>query len=442
MDVGDLSDNPFAVDFSQPRPSRRKAVVSAIKFLVVVAACFAVTLALGWQSRRWIAYRLTHDLPTLSGEAKRARLIQIADLGPLGIQPLVESMADEDLESAHFAYDLLRQSQNGWTLLPREQLQQHHQGMVESLTSIALLLPDDRTVWGTMLLQQTILATVDRADEDSRSLYRDANEAMELFTLSSRSGPSILADAELAPSDPQPLLVTSRPMSLSSADPVGRWTDWPPPAEERSQPTDEPRLQAAPAPTLQHAPSESSPTTTQAPSVYRSASMKLRPVDPSDPIALHDINQPRETAYREPEAATAEIRSVAHLVDSPLEAFDDRSVIQWLDSPHHQLREKAKLELISRGYDGTDLALATQLASGNVQTRVALIDQIARSDSLDPRPWLLMLLEDENREVKLRTVSVLATMRDPTITQRLKMHLVDEKDLTVAHRIRRVLKLP
>jgi hypothetical protein len=70
-----------------------------------------------------------------------------------------------------------------------------------------------------------------------------------------------------------------------------------------------------------------------------------------------------------------------------------------------------------------------------------LIDAIARSQSIDPRPWLLMMLEDESRDVKLRVVSVLATMNDPGVSQRLRMHLIDEHDPTVAARIRRVLNL-
>jgi hypothetical protein len=70
-----------------------------------------------------------------------------------------------------------------------------------------------------------------------------------------------------------------------------------------------------------------------------------------------------------------------------------------------------------------------------------LVDAISRSSAIDPRPWLLMMLDDESRDVKLRVISVLATMNDPGVSQRLKMHLVDERDPTVAARIRRVLDL-
>ena len=117
------------------------------------------------------------------------------------------------------------------------------------------------------------------------------------------------------------------------------------------------------------------------------------------------------------------------------------SIIHWLGSPHQALREKAKLELMRRGYDGGQISLATQIASGDVSTRKALVDAIARSDSLDPRPWLLFLLDDESREVKLRAISVLATMNDPAISAELRARLSDQGDPIVAARLRRVLDL-
>jgi hypothetical protein len=139
--------------------------------------------------------------------------------------------------------------------------------------------------------------------------------------------------------------------------------------------------------------------------------------------------------------AAPEIRSVTHIVDSPLETFSDNSVIHWLASPHLALRERARAELISRGYGNTELAIATQIASGDTRTRLELIDAIARSGSIDPRPWLLMMLDDRSRDVKLRVISVLATMKDPSIDRRLQSHLMNESDPTVSARIRRVLDL-
>lgn len=440
MEFGDLSDNPFAVELSKPKISRRKSAGSALKVLILVAVCLAVTLLIGNQSRRWLVHRLTHDFDSLSGEAKQARLIQIADLDMLAIEPLVKTLADNDIDVARTAYELLSQSQNSWAVLEQAEQQRRHASMVDALRAIAVHLPDDRTGWGTSLLQKTILMTVEARDEASRGLYRDATRAIDMLSLSDRSGPSILSPEPLDPLATTRLPVRTRPLpltlsSLESANPTH---------------TAAPQSDANPRPQSAAANRSSSPgtaapqpTVPAEPSVYRSSSTRLQAVEPDEPVILRSVGDARNTSSQSnaPQEQPEVIHSVTHLVDSPLETFDDASVIHWLGSPHQVLREKAKTELINRGFDDTQLNIATQIASGDVQTRIALIDAIARTDSIDPRPWLLMMLSDSSREVKLRAVSVLATMTDADVDGRLRMHLVDERDPTVAFRIRRVLDL-
>jgi HEAT repeat protein len=70
-----------------------------------------------------------------------------------------------------------------------------------------------------------------------------------------------------------------------------------------------------------------------------------------------------------------------------------------------------------------------------------LIDALNGTGIIDPRPWLLLLLQDESRDVRLHTISILGSMDDPAIARRLQSHLADERDPTVAARIRRVLDL-
>jgi hypothetical protein len=369
-----------------------------------------------------VLHHLTHDLDSLSAKDKQARLTQIADLGTLGIEPLVMTLADNNVDVARAAFELLSQSQNEWTVLDRRDLQTRHGMMVDAIRLVAIRIPDDRTGWGASLLQQTIVATVDRRDDQSRALYRNAMEAMDLLMISDRAGPSILSDEVLDPLTPRRLIVRAEPLPVSAVD---QWTDWPPLRQE-----------AVALKTNKVDAGESPPSIVEAPSVYKSSSTSLQPTKSGETVILRDVSRPRETA--EP---TMDIRPVTHLVDSPMETFDDRSVIHWLASPDPEFREKARLELMSRGYDDAQIAIATQIASGDTRTRKDLIDSIVHSNDIDPRPWLLMMLSDDSRDVKLRVISVLATMNDPDVTQRLRMHLVDERDPTVEARIRRVLGL-
>jgi len=442
MEFGELSENPFSLE-KTPASQKRGAFVSAIKFLLFVAVCLGATVVVSSQSRRWLVQHLTADFDSLNTKQKQTRLIQLADLGLPGIEPLVDALADDQIQVARTAFDLLQEAQNQWTALDRDDQQQRHHALIDSLETIAVHLPDDRTGWGTSLLQQTVLATVSRKDSASRNLYRSANHAIDLLSLSNRAGPSVLSAQPLSSSQPRRLTVRQKPLSISGVGQSESWTDWPP-TQPQSSPTG--------AKIVARSSSPANRSTVEGPSVYRSGrTAKLRRADTDRPVQLRDVAQSPEiqgpeiqsqkSQHLETSYATNPIRSVAHVVDSPMETLDDQSVMQWLDSPHTAMREQAKNELVSRGYDETQIAIATQIAVGDTPARLALVDAISRSTQIDPRPWLFMLLGDENRQVKLRTISVLATMKDAYVDQRLRKRLNEESDTKVASQIRRVLEL-
>jgi hypothetical protein len=425
MRAGDLSDlpNPFATPQRVSRPINRKPLITSLKFLALVAIGFSVTLIAGSQSRRWLLHRLTADFGTLTSTEKKQRLIKISELGETAIDPLVHSLADQNIDVARTGYDLLRQAQNEWTTLPAEEITSRHRVLIDSLGEVAVHIPDDRTGWASGLLQQTMMHAVDRSDPDSRVLYEQANEALDQFTLVNRAGPSVLENDPADPLAPTRLSVRAQPLPVDAIDAGEAWTDWPPASEatgveDTMRPVIDPPTAVA----------------TDPPTVYRSSLTPLQAVQPGEAVILQDLDESRETSFE-----LDDIRPVTHLLESPMETFDDSSIIHWLGSPHQVLREKAKLELIRRGYGGGQIALATQIASGDVAARKGLVDAIARSESMDPRPWLLFLLDDESREVKLRAISVLATMNDPAIAAELRARLVDQSDPIIAARLRRVL---
>ncbi len=438
MLAGDPSNipNPFSAQARSKPPAKRLAWTKAWKTLVLVAVGLSVTVVIGSQNRRWLVFRLTEGFESCTPVEKRQRLLQISELGAAGIPSVVRAMNDDDIDVARTAYDLLRHSQSEWTTLKRKDTCRHQEILIDSLQEIAVHLPDDRTGWASGLLHPVILDCVNQSDETSRQLYNRANQTLEMLALSERPGPSVLSHQPLEPLIPQRLSVPARPLPVAASQPADSWTDWPPSAQPIAIGVASPQ----PAELTSEQPTEA---VSQSPSVYRSSSMQLRPLPPDEAVVLRELS-PSETALRHEtsyQPPPAEIRPVANLVDSPMETLDDRSVMQWLGSPHLALREKAKLELIRRGYTGSQITVATRLASDDVRVRMELVDVIARDGTIDPRPWLVMLLDDESRDVQLRAISVLATMNDPAVNQELRMRLVDQTDPIIAARLRRVLNL-
>ena len=443
MEFGDLSENPFAVSARKEKSSQRRDLVRAFQIFVVVALATGAVVILSNQRQSWLASRLTADFQNLGATEKSERLSQIAELGVFSVEPLVNSMVDKDPGVARFAYELLRTAQNDWTVLPIEEQTSRHSMLIEALNNIAIEFPDHRTGWGTSLLQQTLLLASGHNDAPSRMLHERANHAIGVLSLSRRSGAGGSQD-DFDVTQPRRLEVRAVPLPVAVVKSVDEWTTWPPNQETGSRFTSLGKIQQA----AQLGPAVSN---AGAPSLYKSGAARLQPIGANETVDLRDVSaipasQDASVAtqtvgpHRASYLSLSETSQVTR-VDSPLGTFDDESVMRWLASPHSVLREKGKLELVSRGFDGTEIAIATRIHTGDVREKIELIDALSGTQMIDPRSWLLRLLQDESRDVRLHTISILGSMDDPAIAERLQSHLVDERDPTVAARIRRVLNL-
>ncbi len=411
MNSSDFTDipNPFASASMGRQHPRRRAAKAALKFFLLIGVCSAMVLGISIGGKQFLLNRLTANFDSLGSIEKQNRLAQLAQFGPAAIGVLTEAMLCDDIDVARTAYDLLCDLQNDWTVLSLSVQQSRHAQLVEAVRGIAIQLPDDRTGWASTLLQQTISEIVQRRDADSRALYVNANKTLAMLTLADRSGPSVLADEPLDPLKPSRLMVQSQPLPLDaivSQEPVDEVREDPPP------------------------------------SIYRSASSRLQTVAPETTIVLRDVAadtsptvESRETSFQ-----VNQVQSTQPLVDSAMAAYDDPSVMTWLSSDHENLRQQAKLELMSRGYDERELSLADRIAKADVPARLELVDMISREPSIDPRPWLWMMSRDPHRDVRLRVISVVATMNDPGARRHLQDLLADERDPVAAARIRRVLQ--
>lgn len=471
MEFGDLSENPFARVARREKNTRRRAVVRAFQVFVLVTIATGGMLVLADQSKRWLAAHLLADFDDLGAKQKIERLGQVAELGIFGVEPLVNSMTDQDAGVARAGYELLRNAQNNWTVLPIEDETARHELLIEALKAVAIDLPDYRTGWGTSLVQQTLLFASEHRGATS-DLPERAASAINLLALSGRPDKT----ASLAGTEEGSLGrldVQSGPLPVDGVQSVDEWTTWPPAQTVSRGVTVESSGGQAQATTnvgsiasvaIGDSDSTRAGTSTSpsngagaVPTVYKSGPNRLQLIGEHEVVHLSDVADSTKSDASSSEQSLAITRPVNHagtnhaeaidanaqadLVDSPMGTFDDASVMRWLGSPHAALREKAKLELVSRGFDGTAIAIATRIFTGDVSQKLELVDALASTTVVEPRPWLLLLLQDSDRDVRLRAVASLGSMDDPAIAGRLQMHLVDERDPAVASRIRRVLNL-
>ncbi|MEZ6135805.1 MAG: hypothetical protein R3C53_12940 [Pirellulaceae bacterium] len=128
--------------------------------------------------------------------------------------------------------------------------------------------------------------------------------------------------------------------------------------------------------------------------------------------------------------------------DKPnMDGIQDLSIeelVRLLGSVQPNVVKGAALALRSKGFDDTQLALASELSTGSAARRLELVQTIAR-ESDDPRPWLLWMAEDGEPEVRKLSTSLLSSMVDPFVERSLRILLSRETDPEVERALRQAL---
>jgi hypothetical protein len=148
--------------------------------------------------------------------------------------------------------------------------------------------------------------------------------------------------------------------------------------------------------------------------------MRLQPEAPiqsgsTDAINTDEENQERSTVFttdEEPPDSTHE------LLDRWRSARFDRSEIED--------------ELLARGFCPIPKRLVEQYFSDDLADRLRLVDNVLTEPNLDARPWLMLLAEDENAEVRLMAVTVMATSDDKTLVEKAWQTAIRDRDSRIA----------
>ena len=454
MSSGDFSNlpNPFAPEPAEPRNDRRnsaarRSLMTSLKLLVLVATVFAVFVVVTTQGPDWLANRLASDFDQLDVASKQARLKQFSELGISGIPPLTIALADPETEVAQTAHQLIGRLQNQWTAESKEQAEACRERLADCLTQVDQHLDGERKTWVADLIGKA----VEQAENTEVPKQTDELVATRTSTPSSAvSSSAVLLPPQLAPM-PTPILEAPEEQLFSGSD-------WPPSriaqvgfvAEKKA--TAETNLDFASIRSNSVDENFASDANVSQPTIYavardepqanslRSDGNNLHKIAREKAVALQDVREPSGHIEMAPPEIAHSNASQPDL-SVQLQAGDVTSVIAVLGSSDIASRSLAQSELTNRGFDEYRLQIATLIASGTVDQRIELIGHLVESDSMDPRPWLLLLLDDQNRSVKMEAVIALAKTLDPDVRQALRSHLAGEPDQAVALQIRDVLNL-
>ena len=94
--------------------------------------------------------------------------------------------------------------------------------------------------------------------------------------------------------------------------------------------------------------------------------------------------------------------------------------------------------MIRRGFSEVHLKLAQQLFDPDPEVRKQLVRMLPDLHSIDAMPWLLRLTRDEDSEVRLAALTLLATTGDPTMLSRVQELARQDRDPAVQRTIERL----
>ncbi len=407
--------HPFAIEPAQPA-MRWRWVVGLIG-LGLIAAAFLPDLG-----RRWVASRWIHDLESLPGDEQQMRLTLLPDLGEPGIEVLVQKMLEPDPSIALAAYRVLAETQDDWATRFPERADRMHYTLMAAIEAKTSPMPADRRAWIEQLSGQTLMDTLQSETSQGEAAYAAAirllakcappgslenPEALTRGTLRIATKPSV-----------EPMLVPPDPIPSSPATNL-----------ENDQPP-VPALPIDSSPMVNSQNRVPLPAEPPAQLVTPNTTLRIAPLMPQIRAMSDNTSSPSPAS-----TPVSALPAVPFAIDS-LTPYQTRELIDLLHGSSEELKADVRNELKRRGFNEAAMQAAEQLAAGDTRLRLQLIGTIAKRTDIDPRPFLLWLSEDPDRQVRVAAINLLATLNDPLVRRSLQEQLNVEADPVVATQLR------
>ncbi len=112
--------------------------------------------------------------------------------------------------------------------------------------------------------------------------------------------------------------------------------------------------------------------------------------------------------------------------------------MRQLHSTDHYTVMEALNALRRRGYQRHHIELARRLTDPSPDVRKSLAESLPSIPGLDALPWLRALARDEDQEVRVLALTILATATNPSVKVWLNEAIQRETDARIRQRLQRM----
>ncbi|WP_164104359.1 HEAT repeat domain-containing protein [Candidatus Laterigemmans baculatus] len=443
--TGPSDDNPFILPPPTPRAwprwrlGDRKPRGRWFRAVAALALCSFGVFGAHQLAQQWLISRLADNLEAHPPHVQIERIAMLSEFGAAGVPKIVAALGSPDDTVSATAFQVLRDLQGRWQTSDSDDAVGCQQTLLESLRELADHCPPERRPRVAELVNQLVLDTVGTENQAEAEIYR---EACELLAVVSQS-PAI-ADAPATATEPHTSSDLDSSATRLAALASAEMGSTPPPAADPSGRDRSPQL-LTPLPPAASVRIVSGPTAIGSGQAEPAASSDTAP-PPADredaPRQVDSDQMPRLAPLSQSSFIVTPVEPEEPMLGgNPLAAYDTRSVIDFIGSAQPTLREAAEAELRKRDFTAADLELATRLTSTSAEVRLAMVNELPERADVDPRMWLIWLAADPERDVRLQAIARLGTMDDREVHEALRDRLREERDPTVATRLRRFLGL-
>lgn len=432
------SENPIYLDVDwllgdQPeprhRPFRRRSVMPNIVG-ATIGCCTVLLVLYTWPqwSTAWLRAQWSNQLTNASTDEALGVIMALRELGSEGTPSIVRQLNDADPEKRAVAYSALSENIDASKSV---------QDGVSQLMAIASELKSNapQGTASKLLHDQLASKILDTAPKSS-SLYPNIESLCTSIT-GSETNDSLQETQHRAPKVPKPsesFPSDAGPMRVTVPSPT-RLTDWS---------TENVPLPSVPAPVREIPDASIEPIKTQ-PAKTKAVAAKLSDVSmvssnsppassvPFAPVRLVSNNRIADTvpALETTDSTSSEVQGLDKI---PLE-----QLFPMLGSTQDRRVGMVYEELNRRGVTDPIINRAIDLARGNSQQRLVALEEIIRSDAINPLPLLVWMAQTNDRPVRQRAIAILGSMQDPEAMRRLRELVHREPDQYLQQQIQQAL---
>lgn len=412
------------------RPFRRRSILPNVAGAVL--GCSAVILALySWPqlSTAWLRTQWSDQLTTAASDEALGVMMALSELGGQGTPSIVRQLNSDDPEKRAVAFSALSQNVDAT---------RSSQDGASQLLAMAQELKSNtpQSAASKLLHGQLAFKILDTAPKSS-SQYATIESLCTAISGSMKSESVTLTQA-VVPKVPKPTEFTTSTKGQSTtpgSTASTRLSDWS---------TETVPLPSLPAPEREIPKPSIEPTTAQPVKTRVVATrlsdvsmapnnVSLTPVIPQSSVRL--VSDSRVTDQSSaPETNTSPSMEVQGLDKIPLE-----QLFPMLGSTQTRRVEMVFDELTRRGVTEPVIDRAIDLARGSSQERLVALDEIVRSDAMNPLPLLVWMAQTNDRPVRQRAIAILGSMQDPEAMRRLRELVQREPDQYLQQQIRQAL---